>query len=130
MGTLRYVPAGSDLANVFAYSRAVRIGNVTEVCGTGSYDSDGNLVGPGDFYTQTRTIYAIIKKALADAGATFEDVAKITIFATDMSRWPEVARAHTELFCEINPAVTMVGITALIEPEMLVKIEPTAILEG
>jgi enamine deaminase RidA (YjgF/YER057c/UK114 family) len=130
MGTLRYVPTGADLADVFAYSRAIRIGNVIEVCRTGSYDSDGNLVGPGDVYTQTKTTYDIIEKALAEAGAKFQDVAKITIFTTDMSRWSEVARAHTELFCEINPAVTMVGITALIEPEMLVKIEPTAILEG
>lgn len=129
MGTHQYIPAGYDLADVFAYSLAVRIGNIVHVSGTGSYDSDDNIVGPGDVYTQTRTIYAKIEKALASAGATLTDVAKITIFTTDMSRWEEVARAHTELFAEIKPAVTMVEVTALIEPEMLVEIEVTAILE-
>lgn len=130
MGTRQYIPAGSDLADVFAYSRAVRIGTVIEVSGTGSFDSDGNTVGVSDAYTQTLTTYTIIEKALADAGATFQDVAKITIFTTDMSRWKEVARAHMEFFSEINPAVTMVEVSTLIEPEMLVEIEATAILEG
>jgi enamine deaminase RidA (YjgF/YER057c/UK114 family) len=129
MGTRQYIRAGSDLDIVFAYSRAVRISNIVEVSGTGSYNSEEKIVGPGDVYMQTRTIYARIEKALADAGATFKDVAKITIFTTDMSRWHEVARAHTEIFRDIKPAVTMVEVSALIEPEMLVEIEGTAILD-
>jgi enamine deaminase RidA (YjgF/YER057c/UK114 family) len=122
------VPADPELAKVFPYSRLVRVGNVLEVCGTGAHDEEGNPVGIGDFYAQTKNIYGIIEKALAAAGASLADVVKITIFSTDMAHWPEVARAHKEYFEGLDPAVTMVGVTELITPEMLVEIEATAIL--
>lgn len=127
MNTRRKIPAGTALADTFPFSRAVRIGNIIEVAGSGSYEGD-TLVGGNDMYEQARFIYAKIERILAEAGATLADVAKITIYTTDMSRWPEVARAHKEFFAEIEPATTMVEVGALIAREMLVEIEATAIV--
>lgn len=122
------IPAGTDLAEVFPYSRAVRIGNIIEVSGTGAHDKEGNPVGIDDVYEQTKCIYTIIAETLAKVGATLDDVAKVTMFLTDMTRWQEAAKAHREFFEEIEPAVTAVEVSALITPEMLVEIEVTAVL--
>lgn len=122
------IPAGTDLAKVFPYSRAVRIGNIIEISGTGAYDEQGNLVGANNVYEQARCIYAIIEKTLTSAGATLADVAKVTVFTTDIARWEEIARAHQAYFQEIEPAVTVVEVTALMSPEMLIEIEVTAVL--
>lgn len=122
------IPAGTDLAKVFPYSRAVRIGNIIEISGTGAYDEQGNLVGDNSVYEQARCIYAIIEKTLSHAGATLTDVAKVTVFTTDITRWEEIARAHQVYFQDIEPAVTVVEVTALMAPEMLVEIEVTAVL--
>jgi enamine deaminase RidA (YjgF/YER057c/UK114 family) len=121
------IPAGTDLAEVFPYSRAVRIGNLIEVSGTGAYDELGNLVGDNDVYEQTRFIYNIIENTLAIAGATMDDIAKVTVFTTDVSRWKEIAKAHRLFFQATAPAVTVVEVTALMFPEMLVEIEVTAV---
>lgn len=128
MTTYKKVTANAEMAEVFPYSRAIRIGNIIEVSGTGSYDEDGNHVYAGDLYQQTKQIYSIIKKALAEAGAMFQDVVKITVFMTDISRWEEVAKAHKEYFEDIQPAVTAVQVGALIVPEMELEIEATAIV--
>lgn len=123
------IPAGTDLAEIFPYSRAVRIGNIIEVSGTGAHDEAGNPVGIDDVYEQTKCIYSIIEKTLTKAGATLDDVAKVTVFLTDMTRWQEVAKAHREFFEGIEPpAVTAVEVSALIMPEMLVEIEVIAVL--
>lgn len=124
----RNIPAGTDLAEVFPYSRAVRIGNVIEVSGTGAYDEQGNLVGGNDVYEQARCIYAIIEKTLATTGASMDDIIKVTVFTTDITRWEEIARAHRLHFQDNTPAVTAVEITALMSPEMLVEIEATAVV--
>ncbi|HSG18143.1 MAG TPA: Rid family hydrolase [Anaerolineae bacterium] len=122
------IPAGTDLSEVFPYARAVRIGHIIEIAGTGAYDEAGNLVGAGDVYEQAKCIYAIIERTLASAGAAMTDVAKVTVFTTDISRWEEIARAHRAHFREIPPAVTVVEVTALMSPEMLVEIEATAVV--
>lgn len=127
MKTRRKVPAGTVLTDTFPFSRAVRIGDIVEVAGSGSYEGD-TLVGGGNMYEQARFIYAKIERILAEVDVTLEDVAKVTIYTTDISRWPEVARAHKEYFAGIEPATTMVEVSALIEPEMLVEIEATAVL--
>lgn len=122
------IPAGTDLAKTFPYSRALRIGNIIEISGTGAYDEQGNLVGDNSVYEQARCIYAIIEKTLTSAGATLTDVAKVTVFTTDITRWEEIARAHQAYFQGIEPAVTVVEVKALMFPEMLLEIEVTAVL--
>lgn len=129
MSGQRRIPADTDLAEIFPYSRAVKIANIIEICGTGAYDSAGNIVGDGDVYTQSQHIYRIIEENLFEFGATPKDVAKLTVFVTDISRWQEVAKAHREFFSETAPAVTVVEVSALMASEMLVEIEATAILD-
>ncbi|MBB5361765.1 RidA family protein [Deinococcus humi] len=109
------------------YSRAVRLGNVVHVAGT-TATVNGEVVGVGDAYEQTRVVLGIIAGALSEAGATLEDVVRTRIFVTDISRWAEVGRAHGEVFGTIRPAATMVGVAALIDPQHLVEIEAEAIL--
>ena len=123
------ISSGVKWEDIVGYSRAVKIGNVIEVAGTTALDEEGNLVGPGDPYEQTRYIIAKIEKALNSAGAALTDVVRTRIFTTDISRWEEIGRAHGEFFREIKPASTMVEVKALIHPTMLVEIEATVILQ-
>jgi enamine deaminase RidA (YjgF/YER057c/UK114 family) len=108
----------------------VRVGNVVEVAGTTAVDDDGNVVGVDDPGVQTRYILQKIEKALLAAGATMEDVVRSRLFVTDISRWEAVGRAHGEFFHTIKPVATMVEVSALISPELLVEIEVTAIVDA
>ena len=123
------ISSGVKWEDIVGYSRAVKIGNVIEVAGTTALDEEGKLVGPGDPYEQTRYIIAKIEKALTSAGAALTDVVRTRIFTTDISRWEEIGQAHGEFFKDIKPASTMVEVKALINPEMLVEIEATVILQ-
>ncbi len=109
------------------YSRAVKIGNTIEISGTVAL-KDGEVVGKGDHYLQTRQILEIIKNTLEKAGATLENVIRTRMFVTDISKWEEIGKAHGEYFGEIRPATSMVEVKALIDPDYLVEIEATAIL--
>lgn len=111
------------------YSRAVRVGNVVEVSGTVAVDRD-SIIGKGDVYEQTKFIIGKIESALQQAGAGLEDVVRTRIFTTDISKWEEIGKAHGELFGAIMPASTMVEVKSLINPELLVELEATAIIEG
>lgn len=123
------VPAGSKWEDIIGYSRAVRIGNVIEVAGTTTaVDDNGNTLGLNDPYEQTKLTLGKIEKALNAAGASLKDVVRTRIFATDISRWEEIGRAHGEFFKDIKPVTTMVEVKALIDPALLVEIEATAIL--
>jgi len=122
------ISSGTRWEEVAGYSRAVRVGNVVEVAGTTAVDENGQVVGANDPYQQTRFILAKIEKALASAGASMKDVVRTRMFVTDISRWEEIARAHGEVFREIKPASTMVEVTRLISPELLVEIEATALI--
>lgn len=123
------VPAGSKWEDIIGYSRAVRIGNVIEVAGTTTaVDENGNTLGLNDPYEQTKLTLGKIEKALNAAGASLKDVVRTRIFATDISRWEEIGRAHGEFFKDIKPVTTMVEVKALIDPALLVEIEATAIL--
>jgi enamine deaminase RidA (YjgF/YER057c/UK114 family) len=114
---------------VVGYSRAVRAGQVVVVAGTTGLDAAGNVVGVDDPGAQTRQTLANVVAALEQLGARREDVIRTRIFVTDIERWEEVGRAHGEFFGEIRPAVTMVEVSRLIDPAMLVEIEAEAVLE-
>ena len=121
--------SGATWEDKVGYSRAVRIGNIVEFSGTTSVSEDG-LVGIGDAYAQTCFILEKIKLFLEDMGASLNDVIRTRIFVTDITKWKDVGRAHNEYFHEIKPATSMVEISALIDPDMIVEIEVSAILSN
>lgn len=122
------ISSGSPWEASIGYSRAVRVGNRVYVSGTAAVDADGKTVGPGDGYEQTRFILQKIGKALAQAGASFEDVVRTRIFITDFTHEDGVGRAHGEVFKDIRPATSMIQIAGLIRPDMVVEIEMDAVI--
>jgi len=121
--------SGSKWEDIVGYSRAVKVGNVVEVTGTVASGEDGNVVGKNDAYAQTKYIYEKIQKVLQQAGGEMKDVVRVRMFVTDISRWQEYGKAHSEYFKDIKPCNTMVQVSALIEPDYLIEIEATAVLE-
>jgi enamine deaminase RidA (YjgF/YER057c/UK114 family) len=126
--TRRNISSGLELESRVGYSRAVRIGNLIEVAGTTALDEHGQVVGPDDPYRQAQYALRKIGRALAEAGAGFEQVIRTRMYVTDITRWEEVGRAHGEVFRDIRPASTLVQVTALVRPDLLVEIEATAVL--
>lgn len=121
------ISSGTAWEDVVGYSRAVRVGNVVEVAGTTAVDEHGQVVGAGDAAEQTRYILNKIKGALNSASAELSDVVRTRMFVTDISQWEAIGRVHGEFFKDIKPVATMVQVSALIDPELLVEIEATAI---
>jgi len=113
---------------VVGYSRAVRVGRCIAVSGSAAIDADGRLVGEGDMYAQAQQCIRVIETALRDAGASLADVVRTRTFVTDIGRWAEVGRAHQEAFGDVMPATSMVEVSRLIAPGMLVEIEADAIV--
>lgn len=121
------ISSGAKWENIVAYSRAVRVGNIIEVAGT-TAAKDGVTIAPNDAYAQTVFILNIIKNALEEAGASLDDVVRTRMFVTDITKWEEVGKAHGEFFKNIKPVTTMVEVSGLVDKEMMVEIEATAIL--
>ena len=118
--------SGAKWESIVGYSRAVKVGERIYVTGTTATDENGNIIGAGDAYGQTVQVIKNIERALRALGAKLENVVRTRMFVTDISRWEEYGRAHGEFFQEIMPATTMVEISRLIDPEMLIEIEADA----
>lgn len=122
------ISSGTEWESVVGYSRAVRVGPHVHVSGTTAIDEEGEVVGVGKPYRQTRQALANVEAALAEAGAALSDVVRTRLFVVDIDDWEAIGRAHGAVFGEIRPATSMVEVSRLIEPELLVEVEAVAVI--
>jgi len=128
MADRQLISSGTTWEKKFGYSRAVRIGNLIAVAGTTAVDEHGTVIGAGDPGAQARFIYQKIGRALDEAGASLDHVVRVRTFVTDISRWEDVGRVQGEVFANVRPAATLVEVSALVSPELLVEIEVDALI--
>ena len=122
------ISSGSPYEKPIGFSRAVRVGNMISVAGTGPMTADGRTACPGDVYGQVKRCLEIIRKAIEDAGGRLEHVVRTRVMLTDIRFWEEAGRAHGEFFGEIRPASTMVGGMVFVRPEWVVEIEADCVV--
>jgi len=122
------ISPGARWESLVGYSRAVRVGQWVAVAGTTAAAEGGGAVGGDDIGEQAREALRRIQLALEQVGARLEDVVRTRMFVTDLGRWQEVGRAHGEVFADIRPATSMVEVSKLIDPALLVEIEADAVV--
>jgi enamine deaminase RidA (YjgF/YER057c/UK114 family) len=128
--TRQRVSADRPWERILGYSRAVRAGNVIEVSGTAAAGPDGEILAKGDVYGQATEALRTIGEALREAGASFGDVVRTRVLLKDVTTWKEAGRAHGEVFSDIRPANTTMGVAGFIDPDILVEIEATAVIDA
>jgi enamine deaminase RidA (YjgF/YER057c/UK114 family) len=121
--------SGAKWEDIVGYSRAVRVGNIIEVAGTTAVENE-KVIGPNDAFLQTKVVIRKIEKVLIEAGATLNDVVRTRMYVKDISRWEEYGKAHSDFFKNIKPVSTMIEVKSLIDSEMLIEIEVTAIISS
>ena len=122
------VSSGTEWESRVGYSRAVRVGDTVHVSGTTATDEAGEVVGEGDAYVQTRRALENVVSALGEADASIGDVVRTRMFVVDIDDWEAIGRAHGEVFGDVRPATSMVEVSRLIDPRMLVEVEAVAIV--
>lgn len=124
----RNLQSGTPWEPVVGYCRAVKVGPHVFVAGTTATNEDGSIVGKGDLYLQTKTAIQNIERALRNAGASLSDVVRTRVYVTDIREWEKAGKAHGEFFGPVRPATTMVEVSRLVLPDMLVEVEAEAII--
>jgi enamine deaminase RidA (YjgF/YER057c/UK114 family) len=123
----KLISSGAPWENIVGYSRAVKVGNMIEISGTTAVDGE-TIVGKDNIYAQSVFIFQKIEKILIEAGSGLKDVIRTRMFVTDITKWEQVAKAHSLFFKEIKPATTMVEVSRLIDKELLIEVEVTAVI--
>lgn len=126
---IKKISSGAKWEDIVGYSRAIRAGNRVMVTGTTSVNENGEIVGIGNAYEQTKYIFQKIEKYLKEAGSSLDKVVWNRMFVTDIGQWEDIGRAHAEFFKDIKPCATMVEVKGFIHPDMLIEIETEAIAD-